>query len=407
MTAAREADEPRMEGAAPAENRKKENALRVVWTLAWPVIVLNALQVVNTLVDRFFIGHLDAASLTGHGGATNVMFLAFSLAVALAAGPTAIVSRAFGAENPKEVRAASGQSLRASMYVGFAVAALIYFGAGLASRAVLPAKDVAAIAQMTDFTRVYALGIPATFMVQTLAASLRGIGDTKSPMVLSGGQIALHIGLNVLLIPRMGLVGAAVALSVSGWAAALIYILYGARTPLETRPPVLPPAPAWTLRLLKIAVPAAVMSTLRVASLTAFTVVLALGPGASEAIAAMTTAFAIESVLFAPAFGLSAAAGTLVGQSLGMEDPRRAERLAWTCVGFALVCVLVFILPVALFTPQIATALLGNKPEIVTQAVQLIRFLCCTELLFCAAMVLFGAMQGAGDTVRPLWISIY
>ena len=85
----------------------------------------------------------------------------------------------------------------------------------------------------------------------------------------------------------------------------------------------------------------------------------------------------------------------------------RAEKLAWTCAGLAVVSVLLFVLPVAIFTPQIAHALLGDKPAIIAEAVQLIRYLCLTEVLFCTAMVLFGAMQGAGDTVRPLWISIF
>ena len=168
----------------------------------------------------------------------------------------------------------------------------------------------------------------------------------------------------------------------------------------------MPPKLDWARRLLRVAMPAAAMSALRVLSLTAFTVVLALGADASNAIAAMTTAFAIESVLFAPAFGMSAAAGTLVGQSLGRGDPRRAERLAWTSVGFAVVAVLIFIAPVALFTPQIAESLLGDKPLVIGHAVRLIRLLCLTELLFGTAMVLFGAMQGAGDTVRPFWISV-
>ncbi len=391
---------------ATAESTRKENAAKVVWALAWPVVALNALQVVNTLIDRRFIGHLDGASLTGHGGATNVMFFAFSLAVALAAGPTAIVSRAFGANEPKEYRDAARQSLGVSIYVGLLVAALIWLVSGPAALSVLPSTDHAAIRAMAGFTRIYAFGLPAIFVVQTLAASLRGIGDTKSPMVISGVQIGIHVALNVLLIPRIGLNGAAIALSISAWVSAAIYVLFAYRTPLKVLPSLLPPSPAWAMRLLRVATPAAAMSSLRVLSLTAFTVVLAMAPGASAAIAAMTTAFAIESVLFAPAFGLSAAAGTLVGQSLGMEDPRRAERLAWTCAAFAVVSVLLFIAPVALFTPQIAAGLVGNKPEVIGHSVRLIRLLCTTEVLFCTAMVLFGAMQGAGDTVRPFWISV-
>jgi Na+-driven multidrug efflux pump len=71
-----------------------EHPVRVVWALAWPAVALNSLQVVNTLLDRGFIGHLPAAALTAHGGATNIMFMMFSLAVAVSTGATALVSRA-------------------------------------------------------------------------------------------------------------------------------------------------------------------------------------------------------------------------------------------------------------------------------------------------------------------------
>lgn len=408
MTHVREAESERASAATPtSQNTAKENALRVVWTLAWPVVALNGLQVVNTLIDRSFIGHLDSASLTGHGGATNVIFLAFSLAVSLATGPTAIVSRAYGADEPREYRAASRQSLAVSLYIGLIVGALVYLGADWAARTILPAKDVDAIGKMASFVRAFSVGVPAMFMIQTLAASLRGIGDTKSPMVISGGQIAIHIALNVLLIPRMGLVGAGIALSISGWIATGVYLRFAVHTPIRIRPTLRPPSLEWTLRLLRIAIPASVMSALRILSLTAFTVILALTATGSDAIAAMTTAFAIESILIAPAFGLSAAAGTLVGQSLGMEDPRRAERLAWICAAMGVVSVLVFVAPIVVFTPQIAHALLGDKPTIIAHAVDLIRMMAVSEALFCIAMVLFGAMQGAGDTVRPLWISIF
>ncbi|RYG63857.1 hypothetical protein EON77_20440, partial [bacterium] len=254
---------------------------------------------------------------------------------------------------------------------------------------------------------IYAFGLPAIIVIQSLTAALRGIGDTKSPTVISGIQIAIHVAGNVVLIPRIGLNGAAIALSASAWIATVIYIYFARTTPLAVGFSLRPPGREWFLRLFRVALPAAVMSTLRVLSLTTFTIVLALVPHASDAIAAMTTAFAIESILIAPAFGLAAAAGTLVGQSLGMGSPARAERLAWICAGLGIVCVLIPIAPVAIFTPQFAATLVGNKPEVIFEAVRLMRFMCATEISFAVAMVLFGAMQGAGDTVRPLWISLF
>ncbi len=91
---------------------------------------------------------------------------------------------------------------------------------------------------------VFCCGLPAIFIIQSLAGSMRGIGDTKSPMVISGIQILLHILLNFILIfpPRETAVGVTIpgfdmglsctALSLSAWIAAIIYFAYSARTPL-------------------------------------------------------------------------------------------------------------------------------------------------------------------------------
>jgi MATE family, multidrug efflux pump len=397
-----------------------ENSARVVWTLAWPAVALNSLQVVNTLLDRGFIGHLHTAALTAHGGATNIMFLMFSLAVAVSTGATALVSRAFGAGQRREMRMAARQSLGVAVFGGIAITVLTASIAGLTSAWLLPATAHEAKGEMTRFLSAYACGLPAIFVIQALAGSLRGIGDTKSPMVISGIQILLHITLNFLLIfpahhiggitipgAGLGLTGAACALAASATMSAIAYVFYIRYTPLGRLSIFRIPEPAWVVRILRIALPAAVMATLRVLSLTAFTLVLKQVGNAEFAIAAMSVAFAIESVMFMPAFGLSAAAGALVGQSLGMRDPKRAERLAWTASCHGALVTASIALPIFIFAPNIATELVGGKLEIAREAWTLLRYLCATETLFGFAMVLIGALQGAGDTVRPLWISLF
>jgi putative MATE family efflux protein len=394
--------------------------VKVVWALAWPAVALNSLQVINTLLDRAFIGHLPTESLTAHGGSMNAMFLMFSLAISVATGATALVSRAYGAGEKREFRRASRQAISLALALGLVAALLTCLFGDEAAAAILPHTDTAAIALMGRFLFAYGVGLPAIYIIQTLAGCLRGIGDTKSPMYISGLQILLHICLNYLLIfpphqlfgisvPGMGLglIGAAVALSISAWMAALAYLLFSGSTPLGPlwRMPL--PDLSWAWRILKIAIPAGVMSILRVLSLTAFTLVLAVVPGGSVAIAAMTVGFAIESIMFMPAFGLSAAAGALVGQSLGMRRPERAERLAWTAAHHAALVTVALVLPIYLGAPGIAHVLLGGKEEVVSQAVSLLRWLCITEVFFAYAMVMLGSMQGAGDTTRPLWITIF
>ena len=398
----------------------KENSSRVVWMLAWPAVALNSLQVVNSVLDRTFLGHLDKSALVAHGGATSVMFLLFSLAVAVATGAGAIVSRAYGAKDVAEYRMASDQSLRVSMHSGLVVMLITIWTASPIAHFILPSTSLVATGLMVKFLTAYAIGMPAIFMIQTIAASMRGIGDTKSPMRISGLQIILHICLNFLLIfpsrhvggfwipgANLGLVGAGVALSTSAWVAALIYVGYVRRTSLGTIFTIKLPTKDWAERIMRIAAPAAFMASLRVLSLTVFTVVLAKVPNYEDAIAALSTSFAIESFMFAPAFGLSAAAGALVGQNLGAKDPARAERLAWVAGGYGALVAILMCAPVYIAAEPILRFMLGSNLGVVPEAVHLIHLLCYTEPLFCLAMVMMGAMQGAGDTKRPLIISLF
>jgi putative MATE family efflux protein len=391
-----------------------ENSARVVWELAWPAVALNSLQIVNTLLDRFFIGHLATAALTAHGGATSVMFLMFQLSVSVATGSTALVSRAYGAGDRLEFRQAARQSLRLAIVSGLVIAAVAAIVAPWTAMALLPPSDHAAIHSMRDFLWAYTLGLPGIFVVQVLAGSLRGIGDTKSPMVISGFQICLHIALNFLLIlphgrwPGLGLTGAGLALSTSALVSAVAYIVYARSTPLgRLWTAQLLPSLEWARRILRIAVPAALMACLRVLSLTAFTIVLANVAHGSEAIAAMSTAFAIESIMIMPAFGLAAAASALVGQSLGMRRPERAARLGWTAAHHGAFVTLLLASGIFFGARPIAEVLLGGKEEIIRPAVDLLHLFCFTEVGFAYAMVLIGAMQGAGDTKEPMRISIF
>jgi putative MATE family efflux protein len=402
-----------------SEETPSENPTRVVWALAWPAVALNSLQVVNTLLDRGFIGHLEESSLTAHGGSMNVMFLMFSLAVALATGAAALVSRSYGARERAAYRMASRQAMGLSIIAGFVICGITLVVAPFAASAVLPADNPEAIRLMTRFAQIYALGMPAIYVIQSLAGCLRGIGDTRSPMVISGMQILLHILLNfVLIFPTRqilgitipgagwGLAGAASALSISAWASAIGYVAYAGKTPLGVQWRIRLPRKDWATRILRIAVPAATMAVLRVFSLTAFTIALKLVPNGSAAIAAMGIAFAIESIMFMPAFGLSAAAAALVGQSLGMKRPDRAERLGWIASHHAALVTITLAGPIFIAAPAIAHALLDGKTLIEHEAVTVLRYLCSTEFLFGYSMVLIGAMQGAGDTKRPMWISI-
>lgn len=395
---------------------------KAVWILAWPAVALNGLQVINSLLDTFFIGHLPKAALTAHGAALNVIFLMFSLAMAVSVASTALVARAYGAKQPAEYRESNRECLSLAVIIGALLWGVCTFFAPAVANVLIPAGNQEANALFKAFLHAYAFSIPATAVITTLSGSMRGIGDTKSPMFISGLQILLHMTLNFFFIyPNgrhgfmpfdvpglgLGLPGAAMALSVSAWVSAVIYMVYAGRTELGSVIKLVLPSRHWVQRIANIAVPSAIQSILRVGSFTFFTLILKNTPTANDALAALRVGIALESIMFMPAFGLSVAAGALVGQSLGAKDPDRAERLGWIAGHYAALVILALSVPIFIAAPQIAALLTGgDKPGVALEAANYIRILIATEVMFGYAMVLIGAMQGAGDAKRTMWITI-
>ena len=387
--------------------------------MAWPAVALNSLQTINSLLDSFFIQHLGVASLTAMGASVNILFLFVPLTMALGTAATALVSRAFGAKDQNGYIVASQKCLGMAMIGGLVFAAISIPGSLAASYFLLPGSAETSRNLMLQYLGVFALGLPAIFIIQVLAGSLRAVGDTRSPMIISGLQILIHIALNAILINKsnhlgpfvwqglgIGLSGASAAMSISAWISAIVYLGYMRRTPLGSCFKCSWPGKDWSLRIIKIAVPAAMMSIVRVTSLMAFTAILARVPHGETAVGAFRPAFAVESLAFMPGFGLSVTAAALVGQSLGMKRPDRAEKIAWTAAHHAAIAGLIASIIVLAFAQIIAKTLVPDQPAVAGHVAEYLKYVCLTEILFGYAMVLTGALQGAGDTVSPLWLAL-
>ena len=385
-----------------------------VWHLAWPIIALNSLQVVNSLLDARFISALGGAALNASGAAQSLLFLFVSLAFAIAVGATALVSRFYGSSEPENMIKASRQTTTLSLLLGIAISILGYFSLPYIC-ALFVDPGGAAYREMLRYLGPVLVGIPAVYVFNNLAASLRAISDTKTPMVVSGIQILAHMALNFILIfpPRsiggmqipgfdLGIAGAGWAFAISAWISALLYFPASGRTVLGATWKLQKPDLTWVTRTLKIALPASLMTIIRVSSFAVFSMALKHTAEGEAALGAMRVGIAMESIAFMPAFGYSMAASALVGQNLGSKEPDRAERLAWAATNQAVIVMSVMAVVFLIFAPQFAQVFI-EQPEQRAIAISYIRIVAITEPLFGYAMVLTGAHQGAGDTGRPTW----
>ncbi len=387
-----------------------------VWTLAWPSVITMLMQTVNSLMDVFFVGHLangaHALAATGIGG--SVMFLLISLAMGVSVGTTALVARFKGAEDHESSVEATGQSLTLSLVCGIVFGTLfLIYRRHLIGLLLDVDHNPEAVQLCTDFLGIALLAAVPLFLTNVLMGAFRGLGDTRTPMLITVATIATHIGLNSVLIygrlgfPRMGVRGAATAFASSLVVGLVLYLWHLKRSPLGRAFDIkhLTPQTEWAWRIFRIGLPAAGQAVVRQLGMMCFTGLLARTIEGTAAVAALQIGIRAESIAFMPGFGYSVAAATLVGQNLGARDPDRAERSAWAATYQALFVMTVMATIFYVMAKPFAAAFTGDH-AVQALGADYLRVNAICEPFLALGMVLTGALQGAGDTVRPTYITI-
>lgn len=390
---------------------------RQVWSLAWPSVMTMLLQTFNSLMDVFFVGHLPygAAALAATGVGGNVMFLLISLAMGVSVATTALVARFTGAKDLEQSVVAVGQSISLSLVLALVFGTAAYLGRGIIAGLMLDAhRSPQASALCVQFLSAALLCAFPLFVMNALQGAFRGFGDTRTPLLITCVTIAIHISGNAVLIygrlgmPAMGVGGAGTALAASVWVGCALYLLALLRySPLRgvLRREHMALSREWAWRILKIGLPAALQAVLRSLGMMSFTGLLARTLEGDAGVAAMQIGLRAEGIAFMPGFGYSVATSALVGQSLGAKDTSRAERYAWAAAVQA-VSVMSFMAVVFFCLARPLTLLFTHDPLVLQLGTDYLRINAFSEPFLGISMALTGALQGAGDTVRPTWITL-
>ncbi|HEV2473333.1 MAG TPA: MATE family efflux transporter, partial [Chthonomonadales bacterium] len=395
----------------------KENH-REVWQIAWPSVATMMLQTINTLMDVFFVGHLpngkDALAATGVGG--GAIFLLIALAMGVSVGATALVARFTGAQDHASAVEAAGQSITLSVLLSlFFFGLFFYLRRDVASWLLGGASSAAAMPLAVSFLTAALISTTPLFLLNGIMGVFRGLGDTRTPMLIQAAIIATHISLNATLIygllgmPRMGVAGAGTALASSQFVGAGLYLVaLKRRSPLEDALSVsrLKYRPEWAARILRVGVPAALQAVLRNLAALSFTGMLARAVEGAAGVAAMQIGIRAEGIAFMPGFGFSVAAAALVGQSLGAGEPERAEQCGLAAMWQAIGVMALMAAGFYVFSAPLA-GLFTSDHQVRSLGADYLRVNAFCEPFLGIGMVLTGALQGAGDTLRPTLITIF
>jgi len=298
--------------------------------LSLPAIGEMALNTLLGFTDTVMISRLIGKNaLAGVGFANQIVFTLIFIFSSFNTGGTAIISRTFGEKKYNEMNKISGEIITVNIVLGviITILALIF------NEKIFTIYDMSPeVKEMTiDYFRIVGYGLPFMFLSFSFATILRGSGNTRTPMIITLIVNITNIIGNYVLItgwgpfPVLGVKGTALATTVSRGIATILYIkiLFFdsgiAKIKLQDLKPTLKNIkPLW-----KLSYPGAIEQASMQISFVVLGVIISMLDTTSEAV--FRILINIESISYMPAVGLSIAAATLVGKSLGEKDPHKAK----------------------------------------------------------------------------------
>jgi len=383
---------------------------RAIFLLAVPMVLEMVMESIFAIVDIFWVAKLGASAVATVALTESMMAIVYTLAFGLAIGTTATVARRVGEKDADGAARAAVQAIALGLVVSCSLGAAGWLLAPDLLRLMGAGPDV--LATGTGFARVMLGGSASMFMLFVINAAFRGAGDAAVAMRVLWFANILNIVLGPLFIfgpgpfPEMGVTGAAVATTIGRSAG----VLYAASHLWKGAGHIV-------VRRQHLAVRVSAMSNLaRLCAVGTFQILISttawigliriLATFGSVVVAGFGIAMRIVIFALLPAFGLSNAAATMVGQSLGAKDPVRAERAVWTASRYNLAFLGALGSVFVLLAPWIVAAF-TSEPDVARVATLGLRIIGLGFPLYAFGMVITQSFNGAGDTWTPTWISLF
>jgi len=374
------------------------------------MLIGSALQTGYSLVNAFWVGNYLGTNALA---AVTVSFPATFVLIAVASGLTLasniLVAQYMGARHLENVKNVVQTS---TALIGLLSVLFLALGLGYAGdllRLMNTPPDVFPVA--LNYVRVYFWTLPFGFSIFLLAALLRGIGDSKTPLYFQAASILLNLILDPLLIfglagfPKLGLNGTAVA-SVAAQAAAVVGLVfyiprYRPIVSADWRRLRIDPRTGWLL--MRIGFPSMIQqSVVSVSLLFVISFVSAFGATADAAFGA---ALRIDQVAFLPALTIGLAVSTLSGQNIGaLEYKRVAEVFRWGLFISGGISLGISLLTMSYPRPLLKIFL--NEPEVIEIGASYLRIVGITYTLYAVMFVSNGVINGSGHTVATTLITL-
>jgi putative MATE family efflux protein len=386
---------------------------RAVLLLAIPMMLEMMMESVFALVDLYFVGHLENSSYAVQtvGLTESVLTILYSIAMGMSMAATAMVARRVGEKDNASAAKAGMQAVIIALAVNVLIAIPGFIFATDLLVAMGSSHESAQYG--TPFMRIMFCSTFAIMLLFLLNGIFRGAGNAAIAMK----SLWIANIFNIILcpvfvlgwgpVPAFGLTGAAIATTIGRSTGVLyqLWNLFNGKGILKVVAAYLIPDWGQIKALFKIALPGVLQFLIGSCSWI-FLAELVATTGGDEGSAGYQSALRIMMFFMLPAWGMSGAAATLVGQNLGARQEGRAERSVWVTVKFA-VTYMGIIMAITLLAADWLMWFFTNDARVHDIAVRAIRILSLGYIFYGIGMVMLNAFNGSGDTKTPTWVNFF
>ena len=378
--------------------------LRLLVAFSWPLLVGNVIQMAYALADMIIVGRLlGERALAAVGGVGSTIFVVLGFVFGITAGVAVVTAQRFGAGDPRGVRHSVGTGVWVSAAIAGAVTLVCWLCVDPILRLLNTPPDV--FAEAREYLSVSFLGTPLMVFFNFQSATLRALGDSRTPLFFLAGASLLNVVLDVLFISAfdMGVGGAAWATNTAIFSSALACLLLVTRRLPELRLSLSDwrPRPRMALRQLWIALPMGLQFS--VTGLGAMVLQAAINTFGVAQMAGMTAARNVENVACQLPVALGQAMATYAAQNFGAGRLARIRAGVRASVLITVACGVVMTALTLLFGDLFVAAFLRERSAEVLAVGR--RMLWVTAPFFVPLGLIFifrNTLQGIGRSLLPM-----
>lgn len=396
-----------------ARDLTKGNLISNLLYMSIPTMTGFALQALYDVVDMMWIGRISASAVAGVAVFSAIFWLVEVLNEIIGASSISLISQNYGAKNYTRTARVIEQTMTFKSLM--AIIASVFLLLFLKPLMMLFSNDSAVLGAGLDYGYWRTFFLPIFFSSYTNYTALRNVGDSKTPMIIMGVSALLNIFLDpifmfdkvpLLNVPGlgMGVGGAAIATVISTCVAFIwgfLLLTKGVGNVKISIKGLLKLDKQIDVKLLTIGFPSGIEMLMR--NLSHTVLLKFISRYGTTALAAFGIVGRLFGLAFIPLVGFSMGTSAIVGQNIGAENIKRAEKTVLFAVLFGMLFVSVFVVVSNVF-PERVVSLFVQEKDVITVGAQAIVIGSWSVVIASAAMSLMSAFFGAGYTF-PAFVS--